>query len=167
MPTASSQSLHEAINIEAMGRPDKIAIDAWNTTITYTQLKELSDYLSRILIGQGVKKGSIVPIISEKSGYVPVAALAVLKSGAAFMPLDASLPLNRMKEIVGQVNPDLVLSADSTYSIATKLQLRVICIEESFQNTTKPTDPLQHRMTVEPYDIACILFTSGSTGKPK
>ncbi|RAO67756.1 uncharacterized protein BHQ10_003768 [Talaromyces amestolkiae] len=167
IPIASSQSLHEAINIGAMGRSDKIAIDAWNIKITYAQLNELSDRLSGVLLGQGVKQGSVVPIISEKSGYVPVAALAVLKSGAAFMPLDASLPLNRMKEIVGQVNPDFILSADSTYSIATKLQLRVICIEESLRNTTKPIDPLQHRIKIESDDIACILFTSGSTGKPK
>jgi amino acid adenylation domain-containing protein len=167
MPVASSQSLHEAIIAGARGRSDKIAIDAWNVRITYAQLEELSDILSGILQGQGVRKGSIVPILSHKSGYVPVAALAVLKSGAAFTPLDASLPLNRMKEIIGQFNPDFILSADSTHSIATQLQLRVICIERSLEDTTRATKSLQRNIQIEPNDIACILFTSGSTGKPK
>jgi amino acid adenylation domain-containing protein len=167
VPIASSQTLHEAILAGAKGRLDKIAIDAWNTRITYAQLEELSDRLFGILLDLGVRKGSVVPILSHKSGFVPIAALAVLKSGAAFMPLDDSLPLIRIKEIVGQVNPEFILSGDSTYSIATKLQLRVICIEESLQNTTRITNPLQQDIQIEPDDIACTLFTSGSTGKPK
>jgi amino acid adenylation domain-containing protein len=167
VPIASSQTLNEAITGGAKGRSDKIAIDAWNTRLTYAQFEELSDRLSGTLLGHGVKKGSVVPILSHKSGYVPVAALAVLKSGAAFMPLDASLPLNRIKEVVSQVNPDFILSGESTYTIATKLQMRVICIEESLLTTTRTMDHLQHDIQIEPDDIACILFTSGSTGKPK
>ncbi|KAL3707268.1 hypothetical protein TMatcc_005245 [Talaromyces marneffei ATCC 18224] len=167
VPIASSQSLHEAIVAGGKGRSDKVAIDAWNIRITYAQLEELSDNLSVTLLGQGVRKGSVVPLLSHKSGYVPVAALAILKSGAAFMPLDASLPLNRIKEIVDQVNPEFILAADSTHNIATKLQLRVISIEGSLKSTTRATNSLQRVIQIEPDDIACVLFTSGSTGKPK
>lgn len=166
--SANEHLLHNVILNSAQQRKDKLAIDAWDCKIYYSQLDKLSRNLDSHLRKHAVGRGSVVPILSSKSGYVPLAALAVLRAGATFLPLDAAQPLNRLKAIVEQAHPDVILAAQSSIEAAASLGGIVLSIEESLRVGVEGAEHFSdyHNLS-QPDSIACILFTSGSTGVPK
>ncbi|MCJ1312550.1 hypothetical protein MMC25_006224 [Agyrium rufum] len=168
LPTASEQLLHDIVLSRTEYCPEKLAIDAWDCKISYSRVKELSRNLEKRLRKQGVGRGSVIPILSPKSGYVPLAALAVLRAGASFLPLDAAQPLNRLKAIVHQVKPDVILAASSVAEVALGLGAAIVYIEECLKVEFESSECFAgSHQTPQPDDVACILFTSGSTGIPK
>ena len=168
LPSPSEHLLHDIILDRAQQCMDRIAIDAWDCKIYYSQLEKFSNNLCRRLSEHAIGRGSIVPILSPKSGYVAIAALAVLRAGATFLPLDATQPRNRLAAIVEQVRPDVILAAQSTIRLAVSLGAAILSIEEcrNFKDEAAEPPPKDHKAS-RPEDIACILFTSGSTGIPK
>lgn len=167
-PSANEHLLHDVILNSIQQRKDKLAIDAWDCKIYYSQLDKLLKNLNSHLRKHAVGRGSVVPILSSKSGYVPLAALAVLRAGATFLPLDAIQPLNRLKAIVEQVHPDVILAAQSTIEAAAILGATVLSIEESLRVEVEGSEQFSdYHNASQPNSIACILFTSGSTGVPK
>lgn len=167
LPPASELLVHDIILNRAQQRLNNIAIDAWDCKIDYSQLVKLSNTVGRYLRKHAIGRGSIVPILSPKSGYVPVAALAVLRTGATFLALDASQPVNRLKVILEQVQPDIVLAAKSSITVAVSLGVTVFFIEECLKFESDGAEDLPHCQTSQLDDTACILFSSGSTGIPK
>ncbi|KAK2874915.1 NRPS [Arthroderma sp. PD_2] len=166
LPVPNERVVHDIILETAMNRADKVAIEAWDCSVTYAELETLSNHLAGHLRGLGVRRGSIVPILSPKSGYVAVATLGVLRAGAAILPLDDTQPLGRLQNIIRQVNPDVILSAKACTSLASRLRAAsVLFIEDGLIASSKNnTDILD---LPRPGDLACILFTSGTTGTPK
>lgn len=168
LPSADEHLLHDVILDRVQHRKDKIAIDAWDCKIYYSQFEKLLENLGSHLRRHAVGQGSVVPILSPKSGYVPLAALAVLRAGAAFLPLDATQPLQRLKAIVNQAHPHVILTAQSLIEAAVSLGAAVLSIEESLRAAAEGTeDCSDYHNASRPDNIACILFTSGSTGLPK
>ncbi|OKL58745.1 hypothetical protein UA08_06299 [Talaromyces atroroseus] len=167
LPVSSYRLLHKVILESANERPEKVAIDSWDCKLSYSQLDTMSDNLSLQLSSHGLGRGSVVPILSPKSGYVPVAALAVLKAGAAFLPLDVKQPLNRLAAVANQVKPKVILATASLRQLANKLAENIVLIESCIEPAVTGTNHLEHIDTVQLDDNACILFTSGTTGTPK
>ena len=169
LPPANERLLHDIILDRAQHlKADKIAIDAWDCKICYSQLDKFSDNLSRSLCKHGIGRGSVVPILSSKSGYVPIAALAVLRTGATILPLDASQPANRLRKIVEQAHADVILATEPSIEVAITLEATVVPIGECLVVQADDADSLpDNNKLTQPDDVACILFTSGSTGTPK
>lgn len=168
LPSAEEHLLHDFILDRVQQRKDKVAIDAWDCKIYYSQFQKLLNNLGSHLRKHAVGQGSVVPILSPKSGYVPLAALAVLRAGAAFLPLDATQPLYRLKAIVEQAHPHVILAANSSIEAAVSLGAAVLSIEQSLGAAAEGTESLSdHHNASRSDSIACILFTSGSTGLPK
>lgn len=167
LPLASEQLLHNVILNCVQHGTDKIAIDAWDIKISYSQLDTLSKNLASHLRKHAVGRGSIVPILSFKSGYVAVAALAVLRTGAAILPLDASQPLKRLQAIVKQLHSNVILADRLSTQAAANIGTTVLCIQDSLDEAKNVDNLSNSAITATPDDIACILWTSGSTGVPK
>ncbi|KAK2877172.1 hypothetical protein FQN49_001366, partial [Arthroderma sp. PD_2] len=110
VPLASKATANEIFLEHVRQRPSGVALDAWDGKLTYRDLDALSTKLSAYLSCTGVCQGAIVPICHEKSLWVPVMILAVLKAGAAFFLLDEALPQERLKQ--------LSLILDSQISVA-------------------------------------------------
>ncbi len=86
-------------------RQNKIAVDAWDGKLTYQELVVLSRCLaSHLRSNHAIGRGSVVSILMPKSSYVAVAATAVLRAGATFVPLDVGQPSSRLKSVLDQIH---------------------------------------------------------------
>jgi amino acid adenylation domain-containing protein/non-ribosomal peptide synthase protein (TIGR01720 family) len=159
--------IHNAISEDSVAaRPDAIAIDAWDTgAMSYRELDERAARLASRLVSLGVKSQSFVPLCFDKSGWTIVAILAVMKAGAAFVPLDFEAPILRLRELVGDVGAEWILCAPKYEQLCQSMGCNTLVIDrEATEQHPGRTMPLPR---VRSDDIAYTFYTSGSTGKPK
>ena len=166
LPSAIESCVHELILHHAQVSPQAPAINCWDGDVTYQQLDDLSSCLACEFITEGIQSETLVPVCLEKSLYAAVAMLAVLRAGAAFVPLDPSHPEARFKAIIEKANAKNVVTSSETACLFHHLPVKVIEVSPS---RSKPDYTLLDRSlpTVRPYHAAFVLFTSGSTGTPK
>jgi len=142
-----------------------VAIQDNERKISYSELHELTRKGAGYLQHIGVKKGCRIMLLLDKSIETIIAILAILKAGAAYVPLDPDLPLKRIKNIIGQVKPDLLIANKNTINLNVK---NIIYIHDLWEIIQK--DNLKFTFInplLEQENEAYIIFTSGSTGQPK
>ncbi|KFY86252.1 hypothetical protein V500_07755 [Pseudogymnoascus sp. VKM F-4518 (FW-2643)] len=171
--------VHHWIIQRAREQPLAPAISAWDGDLTYGQLLELSTNLSYELVKIGVGHGTIVPLCFEKSMWMPVAALAVIQTGAAAVALDpASQPEERIRTITTHVKAAVILSSVENSDLAHRLGINKVVVvgrdqlsDQATSQTDKTPGPVPERYlglpSVDPSQLLCVIFTSGSTGAPK
>lgn len=149
-------------------RPNNIAVEYNNKSISYKELEEQTNQLASYLMLNGVEKGSIVPICLERSSDMVIAILAILKTGAAYLPIDPTCPKERFQFILDDVEAQLILSQSSFKTVVADLDrtLNTIYLDDAKETIdVQPSFDLQTE--VEPNDLAYLIYTSGTTGKPK
>ena len=130
---------------------------------TYRELEEAANRLAHLLAGQGAGPGQCVALLLERSAEAIVAILAVLKTGAAYLPIDPALPAARIGFMLADAAP---IAAITTAGLADRLDgcdLLVIDIDDP-RIDSQPGTALP---APSPDDIAYIIYTSGTTGVPK
>ncbi|ORX78898.1 acetyl-CoA synthetase-like protein [Anaeromyces robustus] len=146
--------------------PNKPAIICNDIEITFKKLDEMTNSLAHFLRNQNIGKGDIVPILCERSPYYIIGALAVMKSGAAYLPIDPEFPNERINYMVKEANAKLVLKYVTDPEICERL-----IIENAKDYSLDQHDYNQSITELENVnkgnDICYVLFTSGTTGKPK
>jgi amino acid adenylation domain-containing protein/non-ribosomal peptide synthase protein (TIGR01720 family) len=178
VPEAVEACVHDMIADTIQKQPDALAICAWDGELTYRQLDKLSTQLAEHLVSLGVGLDVIVPLCFEKSMWMPVAMLAVMKAGGASVALDTTQPEDRLQKIVMQLQPHLILSSATNESLATRLTPYSLVVDaknmaelDSDCTTNRTTDRTTKSTTalpnVSPSNKLCVVFTSGSTGEPK
>ncbi len=143
--------------------PEAVAISCEGRSMTYRELEEAANRLAHLLAGQGVGQGECVALLFSRSAEAIVAILAVLKTGAAYLPIDPALPMARIGFMVADAAP---IAAITTTGLADRLHgcdLRVIDVNDPAVDT-QPSTALS---APAPEDIAYIIYTSGTTGVPK
>ncbi|OSC22557.1 hypothetical protein B8W69_26130 [Mycobacterium vulneris] len=143
--------------------PQAVAISCDGRSMTYRELDEASNRMAHLLAGQGAGPGQCVALLLNRSAEAIVAILAVLKTGAAYLPLDPALPAARMELLVADAAP---MAAITSTELADRLdwgQLLVIDIDDP----RIPGYPCTGLAAPAPEDIAYIIYTSGTTGTPK
>lgn len=160
--------IHEAFMERAIRHPERLAVSAHDGQLNYRQLDDLSTRLANFLIQKGVQPSSIVLVFIEKSMWVPVAQLAIMKSGCASTVLDASLPFQRQQAIAGLVQASAVLTSPDCKVLSEGLNLPIpqIVLSENSSRSWINENPIG-LPKVQPTDRVYIVFTSGSTGTPK
>lgn len=156
--------IHELIIKVAEEYPNHTAVVYNTTSLTYAELNEKSDLLAYYLIQNGVKKNDIVAFAIERSIDMVVTLLGILKSGAAYLPLDPNYPANRISYILENANSKILITQKHIASQFEKLLQRTVTI-----NTIYEDKSIEHCKlpTVDGLDLAYVIYTSGSTGFPK
>nr|APA19546.1 leualacin synthetase [Hapsidospora irregularis] len=166
VPEAPGRFVHDLVHEQALTAPDAPAVCAWDGQLSYKQLDELSTGLAGRLIQLGVMGGGPIPLCFEKSQWTSVAMLAVLKTGAAFVLLDSSLPYQRLQSIVQQVKSDLILSSSANMDLSASLCRTVLQVSA---DTAGSSDAITIPKLLSGPELTTMfaVFTSGSTGTPK
>ncbi len=160
--------LHTAFERAAASDPDKVAVKQGEMSINYGQLNRWSDGLALALRQRNVKPNKLVGIVMRKGWEQVVALLAVLKSGAAYLPIDAEQPAQRIQELLSQGDCSVTLSqAGSTGALPADIHNIVVSKEILECNDTGLKERILPPAINSWSDIAYVIFTSGSTGKPK
>ncbi|KAJ5675352.1 hypothetical protein N7462_008249 [Penicillium macrosclerotiorum] len=166
VPAPTETCIHGIISDHARHYPLAPAICAWDGDLTYAQLDSLSTQLADQLVELGVKQEVLVPLCFEKSMWVPVAMLGVLKAGGAFVPLDTSQAVDRAKAILDEIKPVVAVVSKGNQQFIQQLGYPSLVPEES---ATAGQSNRRHFIprTTPPHSAAYVIFTSGSTGTPK
>jgi amino acid adenylation domain-containing protein len=145
--------------------PDKVAVKFHGRNLTYKSLQESSNKLAKLLIDNNVITGNIVAIALDRSPEMIISLLAVLKSGAAYVPLDPEYPKDRIEFMLEDSSAKVLLTSkkyqNHFLSAATEL-----LIEDAMEKLPGYSAEAPE-IAVSGEDLAYVLYTSGSTGKPK
>ncbi|WP_143064550.1 non-ribosomal peptide synthetase, partial [Streptomyces colonosanans] len=159
----------ELFEEQVKAAPDAVAVMAGNTTLTYAELDARANRLAHLLIARGAAPERLVALALPRSAELVVAILAVLKSGAACLPLDPEYPAARIAGMLDDARPALLITGTGTVDRLTGAPPvgRVVLddpdtadVVDSYPNS-RPAAP------VEPQHPAYVIYTSGSTGRPK
>jgi amino acid adenylation domain-containing protein/thioester reductase-like protein len=131
-------------------------------TLSYGGLSAKANSLAAQLHSAGVRKSDLIPIVSAGGIELPVAMLALLKLGAAFVPLDAAWPRERQQVILNELGPKLALYSDPAHIAVTTVPSLCFTAAALAGQTDKPAE-----VDILPDDLIYGFFTSGSTGVPK
>jgi tyrocidine synthetase-3 len=145
--------------------PDNIAIVFQNKELTYRQLNEKANQLGNYLIEHHeIQPDDIIALQLERSEWMIIAILGVMKAGGAYLPIAPDYPESRVEYMLKDSSARLLLTDDQTYEIARihKKLLPVIAMEEASHRNSANPDTLTNSR-----NLAYIIYTSGSTGQPK
>ncbi|MFB7620306.1 amino acid adenylation domain-containing protein, partial [Kitasatospora sp. NPDC056181] len=162
-------TLPELFRAQVERTPDAIALVSGDSRITYAELDTRANRLAHLLVERGVGAESRVAVFMERSAELIVALLAVLKAGAAYVPVDPRAPLARMRAVLGEAGACLLLTDASTAGHDLVLEgvaadpARVLQLPARVDHlpSTVPA------VSVTPEHVAYVMYTSGSTGTPK
>ncbi len=133
-----------------------------DVTWSYAQLDEKSNQLANELIQSGTQKGDLVGIYMERSANMLAAMLGILKSGAAYVPLDPAYPKDRTEYVIEDAEIGTILTQRKLVHKVPDLEGRTLVVDRTFDNAGEPMD-----IDLKSSDLAYAIYTSGSTGKPK
>jgi len=159
----------ELVADRAAERPDAIALVCGETVLTYRQLIDRADRLAATMRAAGVGPDVPVGLCLPRSAAMAVAALAVLRAGGAYLPLDPDQPAARLGHMVADAGTRLVLADATTAERAAGTGVPVAVLAHDAADVAVSPVPVGRRVAGEPGpgSSAYLLFTSGSTGTPK
>jgi amino acid adenylation domain-containing protein len=166
VPPRGATWVHQQVASMAERAPMRTALRFRDIRVDYGELDQHANRLARHLRELGVGAGSVVAIQLGRKPELIVAILAVLKSGAAYLPLDESHPLARRIGMLSDAEAAAVITADA--SLATASKTTVVNLDEAdtaARVARQPSDDLGQVVGAD--DLAYVLYTSGSTGEPK
>ncbi|GGH69009.1 hypothetical protein GCM10008014_52020 [Paenibacillus silvae] len=162
-----ASTLVELIDEQASKTPDQIAVVFGQTLLTYREVQEtsrqLANYLHRT---RNVKHGDVIGVCIERSSELVIALLAVLRAGAAYVPLAPDYPNERLTYICDNARIQTVLLQNKNNNRLNSLFAQPVYLEEEGEQITAESSDAP-AVTVNGKDTAYILYTSGSTGRPK
>ncbi|MFE4395327.1 non-ribosomal peptide synthetase [Streptomyces sp. CB02056] len=169
-PGTTVVALFEA---QAARTPEAVAVRSDTTALTYAELDARANRLARHLIGRGVGPESTVALAAPRSPHMVVALLAVLKAGGAHLPVDLAYPADRVRLMLDDAAPALLLTDSATAGQLPETGLpRLLLDDPALERATAalpgtaPTDA-DRTCPLLPDHPAYVIYTSGSTGRPK
>jgi amino acid adenylation domain-containing protein len=158
--------VHDLIEDQTARNPGAVAVSFEGSSLTYAQLDKRANQLARHLIKIGVEPGSLVGIALDRSLDLLVGLLAIWKAGAAYLPLDAAYPRDRIAVVIEETSLATLLTHSKLLPNLPIFDTRPICLDRDWVLIERERETCP-AINLEPSSIAYTIYTSGSTGKPK
>jgi len=156
----------QRVEDQAARAPDAPAVACGPNRLTYRELNRRADRLANALRRRGARPGVLVVVFADRSVEMVIGLLAVLKAGAAYVPLDPAYPRDRLAFMLADTAAPLLLTQESLLERLPRGQARVLCLDRDAELWGgESADPPPRGPC--PDDLAYVIYTSGSTGRPK
>ncbi|GAA3021855.1 amino acid adenylation domain-containing protein [Streptosporangium longisporum] len=162
-----SQTLPDLFEAQARATPDAIAVVDGTARLSFGRLNADANRLARLLVARGAGPGRLVGVALPRTVDAVVAILAVLKSGAGYLPIDAEHPAERVAAICAEADPVLVLAADATAHAVPGGVPALLAEKETLPEDATDLVDGDRLTALLPAHLAYVIYTSGSTGTPK
>lgn len=158
--------VHHAFSYHAAAQPSAVAVEHLGESITYGAIDVNSSRLARKLQASGVRQGSRVVLLAERSISFVTGILAILKAGAAYVPLDGGIVTDSTLAHVINDSESALTLAMKAYTHRPKSG-RVLCLEDCIKESEATELSSEPLVASKPTDGVYVIYTSGTTGKPK
>jgi amino acid adenylation domain-containing protein/FkbM family methyltransferase len=165
-PFARESVLHELFEAQAERRPEALALVCGDEQLSYRELNKRANQLAHYLRGLGLGPEQRVGICVERSAEMIVAVLGTLKAGAAYVPLDARYPRERLAFMLKDAEVRVLLTEQHLARSLSAGEARVVCLDTAGQLLDEQEASNPRNVTL-PEHLAYVIYTSGSTGRPK
>ncbi|MDB6032199.1 MAG: thioester reductase, partial [Verrucomicrobiales bacterium] len=162
---AEQTCLHELFEQQAEKTPDAEAVICDGSVLTFSELNHRANVLAHHLQVLQVGPGHLVGIFMDRSADLIIALLAVLKVGAAYVPIDPEYPAERIAYMLADTRASVLLTQRDLLQSLPPHQARLLLVEEAVQQPAQAPEKSPRRASSG--DLAYVIYTSGSTGKPK
>ncbi|SFS17045.1 amino acid adenylation domain-containing protein [Dyella sp. OK004] len=161
VPRQASDTVHGLFAARVQQHPDLTAITWRDGSLSYSELDARANRVAASLLAAGVGIGAPVALLLERSAEAIVAILGILKTGAAYLPLDASHPAERLAFAINDAHAALVIAPEGAAT------LQGIDVPTLTMSQLASGEPLTSPPTLDGGALAYVMYTSGSTGTPK
>ncbi|WP_275579674.1 type I polyketide synthase [Mycobacterium riyadhense] len=156
-------SIPSVFSAQVARSPSAVALSYQGDSWSYRELNEAANRLAHLLAGYGAAPGECVALLLERSAQAIIAILAVLKTGAAYLPIDPALPPARVAFMIEDAGPVAAITTASVRPQLDEHNMAVIDVDDPRIDTR----PCTELAVPAADDIAYIIYTSGTTGVPK
>jgi amino acid adenylation domain-containing protein len=164
--TVPTALVHELFSLQAAAAPEAIALRFRDQLLSYGELNRRANQLARYLADRNIGADCAVVVCVEPAFDIVVALLGILKAGAIYVPLDPTYPPARIRAILDDTRPELVITQ---HHLRARLELgrEAVLVLDDLAVASGSSPDEDPQATVEPGQIASIYYTSGTTGSPK
>ncbi|HAB56142.1 MAG TPA: hypothetical protein DCE61_07250, partial [Cellvibrionales bacterium] len=168
-PFDNTVCLHQLFERQAQLRPQSEALAFRDQSMSYAELNNKANRLALTLQALGAKPDQLIGLFIERSIEMVVGLLAILKSGAAYVPLDPSYPHDRIDLMIADSQASILLTHSSLRDRLPNHDAAVVCIDNQLLDSSVDFSEERHSLinAVTPSHLAYVIYTSGSTGIPK
>ncbi|WPB73717.1 non-ribosomal peptide synthase/polyketide synthase [Archangium violaceum] len=163
---AGEPCAHQLFEAQVARAPDAVALVSGDTRLSYSALERRANQLAHHLRTLGVGPETRVALCVERSPDLVLGLLGILKAGGVYVPLDSSLPAERLASMLDEASPTVVLTQESFAARLPGGAWRVVCLDPGAEELSRHPESTPG-VRLEGANGAYIIFTSGSTGRPK
>ena len=162
----SDKCLHHLFEEAAAGNPTGVALECGGKSLTYDDLNARANGLANCLIESGVKSGDLVGIYLDRSPDLVIGLLGILKTGAAYVPLDPSFPSERLAYMMEDADISIVVTRSDLQEALRRQEPTPVCVNLDGVAMREKSGSTP-RVPLRSCSLAYTIYTSGSSGKPK
>ncbi|KAI0121285.1 polyketide synthase [Xylariales sp. AK1849] len=159
--------LHQLFEHVAENYSDKIALICANTTLIFGELNAFANRFARVLVQRGIGNGDLIGVALDRSVDLVAVLLAVLKTGATYVPIDPAFPTERINQMMDDACPKLVITDGNTLEAFSSWRSVCLSVDDVLHMANLYFDDSNLGVAVRSDDLAYVMYTSGSTGRPK
>lgn len=156
--------IHGLFDLQVKKTPQKIACETLEGSLTYAELNQKSNKIAQFLISCGVKENDLIGLYIDRSLEMITGLLGILKSGAAYVPLDPNYPEDRLSYMIEDSGMKVILTKSSLQGNINSSKVKVFSIDSDIQSQSDVENVV---VPVNRNSSAYVIYTSGSTGRPK